>query len=296
MSDPKKKRMKLEEAYDLYGDPLYRYLTAVLGSTEDAEDVLQETFCRFARYSARWRLVRDPKAFAFRCAQQRSSSVSREADIGPDRSKGLPARACLGDSARPGSRDRDEAGRSPGRFAGGAARSGSVEGVRRPDVQGHRLRLRDLDEHGGEPLPLWDGPAAGLFRGKAMSEEKKRIEELLREFTPRPAPPGLKRRVLAAAEANRGARGRFLFARRQWRAAAALGLLMIASLVGDAWFEGRSKRAWRELASGNAIFRTAEAERDRDLIREISGEDRDLERRIISRLDREDGLEASFAT
>ena len=61
--------MKLEEAYDLYGDPLYRYLTAVLGSAEDAEDVLQETFCRFARYSARWALVRDPKSFAFRCAR-----------------------------------------------------------------------------------------------------------------------------------------------------------------------------------------------------------------------------------
>jgi len=61
--------MKLEEAFDLYGDTLYRYLTVVLGSTQDAEDVLQETFCRFARYSARWKLVRDPKAFAFRCAR-----------------------------------------------------------------------------------------------------------------------------------------------------------------------------------------------------------------------------------
>jgi RNA polymerase sigma-70 factor (ECF subfamily) len=69
MSVPKRKRMKLEEAYNLYGDPLYRYLTAVLGSTQDAEDVLQETFCRFARYSARWKLVRDPRAFAFRCAR-----------------------------------------------------------------------------------------------------------------------------------------------------------------------------------------------------------------------------------
>jgi RNA polymerase sigma-70 factor (ECF subfamily) len=61
--------MKLAELYDLYGDALYRYLAARLGSAEDAEDVLQETFCRFARYSARWRLVRDPRAFAFRCAR-----------------------------------------------------------------------------------------------------------------------------------------------------------------------------------------------------------------------------------
>jgi RNA polymerase sigma-70 factor (ECF subfamily) len=69
MSDPKRKRMKLEELYDLYGDAMYRYLTAVLGSAEDAEDVLQETFCRFTRYSVRWGLVRDRKAFAFRCAR-----------------------------------------------------------------------------------------------------------------------------------------------------------------------------------------------------------------------------------
>ena len=61
--------MKLDELYDLYGDPLYRYLAAVLGSAEDARDVLQETFCRFARYSTRWKPVRDPKAFAFRCAR-----------------------------------------------------------------------------------------------------------------------------------------------------------------------------------------------------------------------------------
>ena len=61
--------MKLEELYNLYGDPLYRFLTAVLGSAEDAQDVLQETFCRFSRYSVRWALVRDPKAFAFRCAR-----------------------------------------------------------------------------------------------------------------------------------------------------------------------------------------------------------------------------------
>jgi RNA polymerase sigma-70 factor, ECF subfamily len=61
--------MQPAELYDLYGDALYRYLTARLGSAEDAEDVLQETFCRFARYSARWKLVRDPRAFAFRCAR-----------------------------------------------------------------------------------------------------------------------------------------------------------------------------------------------------------------------------------
>jgi RNA polymerase sigma-70 factor (ECF subfamily) len=62
------KPMTLDELYDLYGDALYRYLTLRLGSTQDAEDVLQETFVRLARYGDRRRFIRDPKAFAFRCA------------------------------------------------------------------------------------------------------------------------------------------------------------------------------------------------------------------------------------
>lgn len=118
-----------------------------------------------------------------------------------------------------------------------------------------------------------------------MSKVKKRVEEVLREFTPRPAPERLRSRVLTAAGAAKGRESHF--ARFHWRAAAALGLLMTASLVGDAWFENRSARAWKVLASGNADIRVAEAGSDRDLIREISGEDRDLERQILSRLDAE---------
>jgi RNA polymerase sigma-70 factor, ECF subfamily len=62
------KPMQLDELYDAYGDALYRYLTLKLGSAQDAEDVLQETFVRLARYGDRRRFIRDPKAFAFRCA------------------------------------------------------------------------------------------------------------------------------------------------------------------------------------------------------------------------------------
>jgi predicted RNA polymerase sigma factor len=58
--------MKLDELYDRYGERMCRYLALRLGSPEDAEDVLQEAFCRLARYSARWALVRNPKAFVFR--------------------------------------------------------------------------------------------------------------------------------------------------------------------------------------------------------------------------------------
>jgi RNA polymerase sigma-70 factor (ECF subfamily) len=61
--------LKLEELYGRHGEDLYRYLVFRLGSAEDAEDVLQECFCRFARYDLRWRLVRDTRAFVFRAAR-----------------------------------------------------------------------------------------------------------------------------------------------------------------------------------------------------------------------------------
>ncbi len=57
--------MTLEELYDRYGEKMYHYLALRLGSPQDAEDVLQEAFCRLARYSVRWAFVRDPKSFVF---------------------------------------------------------------------------------------------------------------------------------------------------------------------------------------------------------------------------------------
>ena len=64
---------ELEELFDRYGHPLYRYLVFRLGQAEDAEDVLQEIFCRLARYGLRWRLVRDPRAFIFRMARNETN-------------------------------------------------------------------------------------------------------------------------------------------------------------------------------------------------------------------------------
>jgi len=58
--------MTPEEIYDRYGERMYQYLALRLGSPQDAEDILQETFCRLARYSLRWRFVRHPRAFVFR--------------------------------------------------------------------------------------------------------------------------------------------------------------------------------------------------------------------------------------
>jgi RNA polymerase sigma-70 factor (ECF subfamily) len=65
-ADGNRKAMNLDELYDRHGERMYRYLALRLGSTEDAEDVLQDAFCRLARYSVRWALVRNPRAFVFR--------------------------------------------------------------------------------------------------------------------------------------------------------------------------------------------------------------------------------------
>jgi RNA polymerase sigma-70 factor (ECF subfamily) len=65
-ADANPKKMTPEEIYDRYGEKMYQYLALRLGSPQDAEDILQETFCRLARYSLRWRFLRNPKAFVFR--------------------------------------------------------------------------------------------------------------------------------------------------------------------------------------------------------------------------------------
>ena len=70
--------MNLEELFGCHGEDLYRYLVFRLGSAEDAEDVLQECFCRFARYDLRWRLVRDPRAFVFRVARNEANRFLRQ--------------------------------------------------------------------------------------------------------------------------------------------------------------------------------------------------------------------------
>jgi RNA polymerase sigma-70 factor (ECF subfamily) len=69
--------LNLEELYGRHGEDLYRYLAFRLGSAEDAEDVLQECFCRFARYDLRWRLVRNVRAFVFRAARNEANRFLR---------------------------------------------------------------------------------------------------------------------------------------------------------------------------------------------------------------------------
>ena len=61
--------MKVEEMYDKYSSKLFTYLVVKLYSIPDAEDVLQEVFCRLVRYTVRFRLLRNPAAFIFRIAR-----------------------------------------------------------------------------------------------------------------------------------------------------------------------------------------------------------------------------------
>lgn len=65
--------MNLEELYDRYGEKLYHYLVLRLGSCQDAEDILQEVFYRFGRYSVRWKMVKNPKAFVFKVVRNEAN-------------------------------------------------------------------------------------------------------------------------------------------------------------------------------------------------------------------------------
>ncbi len=67
----------MEELYERHGDDLYRYLVFRLGSADDAEDVLQEVFCRFARYPLRLRLAGNKRAFVFRVARNEANRFLR---------------------------------------------------------------------------------------------------------------------------------------------------------------------------------------------------------------------------
>jgi RNA polymerase sigma-70 factor (ECF subfamily) len=69
--------LNIEDLYGRQGEKLYRYLVFRLGSPEDAEDVLQEVFCRFARYTLRWKFVRNPQAFVFRVARNEANRFLR---------------------------------------------------------------------------------------------------------------------------------------------------------------------------------------------------------------------------
>jgi RNA polymerase sigma-70 factor, ECF subfamily len=67
----------LEQAYDDYARPLYRYALAVTGSSEDAEDAVQEVFVRLARATRGLSKVGDLKSYLFSAARNSAYSILR---------------------------------------------------------------------------------------------------------------------------------------------------------------------------------------------------------------------------
>ena len=79
------------ELYDACADRLHHYLTLRLGSREDAEDVLQNTFVRLANARSRLGEIENLIAYVFKVARNESTDFlrrkGRESDI-------LSARGC----------------------------------------------------------------------------------------------------------------------------------------------------------------------------------------------------------
>lgn len=57
---------------------MYNYLTIKLGSSVDAEDVLQEVFCRLMKYQVRLKVVRNPSAYIFKIARNEAISFLKK--------------------------------------------------------------------------------------------------------------------------------------------------------------------------------------------------------------------------
>lgn len=67
----------LEQLYDQYSLPLYRYALALTSSADDAEDAVQEVFARVAREAGRLRRVGDIRAYLFTAARNAAFTLLR---------------------------------------------------------------------------------------------------------------------------------------------------------------------------------------------------------------------------
>ena len=68
----------LDELYDHYAGPLYRFALALLGSPEDAEDAVQEVFVRIARESSRIERVTNLKCYLFTATRNAAYGLLRK--------------------------------------------------------------------------------------------------------------------------------------------------------------------------------------------------------------------------
>ena len=98
-------RKELEKLVDRYRQPLFRFAFFRLGSREEAEDVVQEAFLRFAALPAR--TVRRPEAYLFRMTVngcndrlRRRRSVPRLEPLDPNGAYPAEDREALEEAAR----------------------------------------------------------------------------------------------------------------------------------------------------------------------------------------------------
>jgi len=97
-----RKDMNLEELYDRYGEKLYQYLVLKLCSSEDAEDVLQETFTYLLGKFPKFRLTASMTTFLYPAVKHISLALRRKSR------PYVPADEALGEAAaRPGEGSRD---------------------------------------------------------------------------------------------------------------------------------------------------------------------------------------------
>ena len=67
----------LSDLYDMLGRGLFGYVRALLGTVEDAEDVLQEVFAKLATHRKKLVRVENPKAYVFAMARNEAIKVMR---------------------------------------------------------------------------------------------------------------------------------------------------------------------------------------------------------------------------
>ena len=60
--------MTVEEIVESYGDMLYRICVVILCNEQDAQDAVQETFCRYMEHSAKFHSKEHEKAWLIKVA------------------------------------------------------------------------------------------------------------------------------------------------------------------------------------------------------------------------------------
>lgn len=69
--------MTIEEAVEKYSSMLYRICVVMLGNEADAQDAVQDTFCRYLGHAGKFRNEEHEKAWLIKVAQNRCRDMRR---------------------------------------------------------------------------------------------------------------------------------------------------------------------------------------------------------------------------